>query len=667
MATRLTLPSITLPDARSAAGRLATWRPELGSDRRTTVWQFATAPWWLWSDMPKLPLPARNPSLPAGGLAGDWVVKGIDRIAVRVWIQRSLAIVARGLWLALLVGCLWLLIELLGGPALDTRGLLGVGIFFFICSVIVAALSRPSRAQIARMLDRSFGLQERISTALGNVGIDIPAEGERAAVTYLQMADAANAVTVTREHPAFRLRLPARELVMGVALGLAFAALAFARGAGGGVPEVQTNVVPAFVPAAQRFVQPKPEPAPPDPQNVPSVAEAQKMVQDSLDNQQDLSTLADALSDHAVTRDAAQLIDQGKYNEAAEALRDVSTHSDQLSDSDRQDLANDLNQAASQMSEGNKTLSGATQQAADGLEQGGESANEGVRDLANAVEQSGQQVQSSSELDQAMQQARQYAAEHPQSQQSQPESSDAPGNPGEQSPSQDTSNPGQSPSSASGQQTGQPGKADAEGGQGSEESDGQDPSQSSSEPGQGAPAQSDSSGQSSQRDGQSESQGQQSQPGNSSGDSSQQSSEPADSDAANPSQGGGVGGPSANQDQQHATDANSPAEQAGAASETKKDPSKSNVTDASKTGDDTSGPNSDTHAAVTLERQPDGQSVQINTDSNSSRVGPGAGVTVSSGSATQGDVGEAGPDSNHVPPEYRSIVESYFSDKEDGS
>ena len=55
--------------------------------------------------------------------------------------------------------------------------------------------------------------------------------------------------------------------------------------------------------------------------------------------------------------------------------------------------------------------------------------------------------------------------------------------------------------------------------------------------------------------------------------------------------------------------------------------------------------------------------MQIGGSSGASSLGPGAGVTVSSGTTQQGDVGQTGPDSNHVPPEYRSIVESYFSDK----
>ena len=350
MATRANLPSVSFPDLRNAAA----WRPALPSDRRTAVWQAVTAPWCVWSDVPKLPYPSRNPVLPEGGLAGDWVVDGLDRIATRVWIQRMMALVARGIWLALLVGCLWLVVDLAGGPALDLRIWLAVGIVIMLSSLIVAALSRPSRAQVARMLDRSFGLQERVTTALGNIGEEIPAEGEQVSVVYLQVADAANALTVAQAHPAFRLRPPARELVMAIALGLAFAALAFARGAGAGVPEVQSNVVPEFVSAAERFVQPEVEPVAPADQNPASVADVQQMVQSSMDNQQDLQTLADALSDHAVTSDAADLLDQGNYSQAAEELRDISNQADQLSDAAREDLANDLSQAASQMSAGNQ-------------------------------------------------------------------------------------------------------------------------------------------------------------------------------------------------------------------------------------------------------------------------------------------------------------------------
>lgn len=653
MATRASIPTISLPDLRSAAA----WRPALPADRRTLVWQTVTAPWWVWSDIPKLPLPSRNPALPEGGLAGDWVVSGLDRIATRVWIQRMMSIVARGIWLTLLVGCFWLVVDLAGGPALNAGILLAIGVVVMLCSLVVAALSRPNRAQVARMLDRSFALQERVTTALGNIGEEIPAESERASVVYLQVADAANALTIAQGHSAFRLRPPARELVMAIALGLAFAGLAFARGAGGSVPDVQSNVVPAFVPAAEHFVQPEAEPTVPPDQAAPSVADVQQMVQTSLDNQQDLQTLADALADHAVTSDAANLIDQGKYSEAAEELRDVANQADQLSDAARADLASDLSQAASQMSSDNQSLSDATQQAADGLKQGGDQARDGVRDLANAVEQSGQQVQSSESLDQAMQQAQQN--ESSSSSPSQSQAADQ----GQSSPNQDSgaSDQQQEPgSSASGQDSGQPGQAESTSGADAEAGTGEDPNASSGQPGEGAPADANAQATSGEQPGSGENENPAG--GNASGDSSDPSASDQTSETSDSNRGSGAGSESG----APPSEGNADAKTGGAAQNESagKDPSKSSVSDASETGTDTSGAGDDPHEAVTLDRAPQGESVQTSSNSGSSSLGPGAGVTVSNGSTQQGDVGQTGPDSNHVPPEYRSIVESYFSDKD---
>jgi len=598
--------------------------------------------------------------LPTGGEAGNWVVNGLDRIATRIWIQRMLAIVARGIWLTLLVGCLWLLADLLGGPAFDRRIWLAAGVVLILCSLVFAVLSRPSRAQVARMLDRSFTLQERVSTALGNIGKDVPAEGEHASVVYLQIADAANALTAAQELPAFRLRPPARELVMAIALALAFAALAFARGAGGSVPPAQTNVVPAFVPAAQRFVQPEAQPTP-DPQNAPSVAEVQQMVQTSMDNQQDLAALADALSDHALTHDAAEQIQQGNYSQAAEELRNVANQADQLSQSERDDLAGDLSQAASQMSEGNQSLSDATQQAADGLKQGGDPAKSGVRDLANSVEQSGQQVQSSETLDQAMQQAQQNEAANPgqgqPAEQAQSQSADQ----SQQQGGQEGNGDPQSASSSSGQPSGQPGEADSTSGADAEAGTGQDQQSSSGQPGEGAPSEANDSSAPGQQSG--EGQGQPpADNGAAAGQSAQSSAIQQTGDEGSPNQSSGAGGESGDENAQGGTNSNTGGKTA--ADSPSKDPSKSSVSDAAQTGDDTSGASQDGREAVQLSRAPEGESVQIGGSSGASSLGPGAGVTVSSGTTQQGDVGQTGPDSNHVPPEYRSIVESCFSDKE---
>ena len=64
---------------------------------------------------------------------------------------------------------------------------------------------------------------------------------------------------------------------------------------------------------------------------------------------------------------------------------------------------------------------------------------------------------------------------------------------------------------------------------------------------------------------------------------------------------------------------------------------------------------------VTLNRLPNGEAVPVQGAGSQSNLGSGSGMTAGGGGSAQGEVGESGPDSNHVPSEYRQVVESYFS------
>ncbi len=650
MAMRAGVPTIDRPETRRVPERLS----RLSPDRRIVAWWIISAPWWVWSDIPRLPWPSRDPVAPEGGLAGDWVVRGLDRIARRIWVQRMLAIVVRGIALALAIGSGWLAVELLGGPAFERRIWFGFGLALMLCSVIIGAFSRPARAQVARMLDRSFGLQERISTALGNIGRDLPAEGEAPSIAYLQVADAANAITLSQAHPAFRVRPPVREVVLAIALGLLFVALAFARGTGDGVPDVQANAVPIFVPAAQRFVQPA-APVSSDAQAAPSGSDTQQSVQTSLDNQHDLQALADALADHAVTRDVAQAIRQGDYSRAAETLRAVSTQADQLSENARQELASDLNQAAERMSEGNQALSEATRQAAAGLQDGGDPARTGMRNLANVIEQRGQHVQSPGAIEQAVPQSQESSSSAPGSSQ-QPASSPSQASTGQPGSEDQSGSP-----SESGEQAGQPGENASTSGADANAGIGSDPDSTSGQPGTGGPATTDAAG----APGRSSESGQ-GKPSDQNGSASGQSQPGAQTGAtSDASQGSGAGSNSGQLDAQGIADADTgaaaPNESAGRAS------SNPQISEAEPpAGSGASALGSGEHEAVELSRAPQGESVRIGGSSSAASLGSGAGVTVSSGATRQGEVGANGPDSNHVPADYRAIVEGYFSDKDGG-
>src|SRR5215217_1035 len=242
MATRLALPKMPRigidvdPREWVESGRRGlAWRPPRGAALRRALWRGATVPYWLASDVPAPQLPARDERAPPAGLAGDQV--------------------ARSAWLGILVGCLWLLVELQGGPDLDFGTLFWIAGIVAVPGIVFAALVRPTRRQVARMLDRSFGLQERMATAVENLGQGVPKEGERAQLIYLQMADAANVVAELRRYPVFAIRPPVRELVMAIVTALLFASLYFMRGVGGDIPPVQAGAVPPFVPASERMAQ----------------------------------------------------------------------------------------------------------------------------------------------------------------------------------------------------------------------------------------------------------------------------------------------------------------------------------------------------------------------------------------------------------------------------
>src|SRR5262245_22461998 len=181
--------------------RLNEWRQDLAEtvenapSRKLLLWRALWLPYWLGSDNPAPLLPARNQPLPAGGPAGDQVVHMIDDISRRVWIQRALNIIARALWLGLLVGFVWFIVDLSGGPEAHLHSLIYIWAILIIPGLVFAALSRPSRNVVARMLDRSFRLHERMTTALGNLGRDLPEPNQRASVVYLQVADSANVAT----------------------------------------------------------------------------------------------------------------------------------------------------------------------------------------------------------------------------------------------------------------------------------------------------------------------------------------------------------------------------------------------------------------------------------------------------------------------------------------
>ena len=637
-----------------------------------TVW----LPYWLFSDMPAPALPRRDAPVPPAGAAGDHVLRHVNRLILRIWLQRTLQILMRSVWLGLLVGCGWLIVELLGGPELRAWNVIWVTVALAVLGLVLAACSRPSRMQVARMLDASFGLQERIQTAVEHLGRDVPADGAHPPVGYLQIADAANVMTAVHRYPAFRPGLPVRETVLAIACGLLLATLYLIRGASGGLPALGAGEIPRFQPAKERLAAAE-QPAAQDPEapaDLPTASEVQEKAEQSSAAREDLSTLADALDDHPTTREAAEAIREGDYERAAQELATAAEQADQLSPAAREQLANDLDMAADAMSGENPNLQQGARDAADGLREGGEPAKDGVRDLSEAVSETGEKVVSQEQLAGEMRDAQaadQQRASEPQegseeqsgdpSEGGDPQSGDQQagegGDPQEGEPGEGAdAAPGESEAEA---QEGEPGEQNGEPGEGGEAQDGAegDRGQQGSE-GESAPGNGQDEGGASDAEG-----GEQGNPTEGEDGGGQDGDSPSGGEGEDAQTGSGAGGGEGAESDSESGAQGGEENATDAEGEALPDP---NLTDADggSDGGDTPGEPEDPRQSITLSRSPDAESYQTSGDTGSASLGSGGGASAGAGETEQGDVGEAGPDANRVPEEYRSIVEDYFTEPE---
>jgi hypothetical protein len=563
---------------------------------------------------------------------------GIDRLRRRLWVSHAAAAICRGIWLGIVVAAMLMLLDVVGGPTFNPLPAAVAGGVLLLAGIALAIVSRPSRQRTAQMLDRTFGLQERMTTALDDLGLGVPAPGARAPVIYLQMADAANAIAALRGDRRLRPTIPVREIVLIVLSALILSTLAFLRGLGGGLPELAAAHVPPFTPAIERPADPEPSAADVEAATMaPTVEEVMQRSDRSAQARRDLQTLATALADHAITRPAAEQIARGEYDAAIEQLRDASSQAGDLSQDAREGLGSDLDRAANAMQPETTGLHEATRDAASGLRQGDEPARSEMRDLADAVENAGKQVVPQGELAAQMRSAQQAQAE-------QGENSDQAAAPMDG----DTSD-----ASSGSNSSGDPGSgADADAGAAGDARSGNSPG--------GEEGQSGQSGQSGQAAvpgaAQQPGEGQSGQPSDASQPGAAAGGPDSEGDADSSSQGGGAGtGQSAEEAGERG-----PSSAANAMVGAGAGPADPNVSSGGGAeADPTALDGANERVALPSSSGQDG--VQTAADGGSALRGSGAGVTAGSGSATQGDVGEAGPDSNRVPPQHRETVERYFS------
>ena len=662
-------------------------------DPRLLLWQLVTFPLWLGSGIPTPPSPTlrggptvtTDDAAPARYLAGH-----LHALCRRFWLAWICSAVLRGVTIGTAISAIWVI----GGAA----GILSPpGMRWIVTLIIASALlglgfglvTRPGPVRVAAMLDRTFELDERLTTAVDPTLNDSRTADNR--MRRLQLADAANAFADIRAEIRGVAILPVREGVLAaLALILLIAALLLTI-AGTRIPATSDMTVPAFIPSAERFARQQQEaqaqqqaalakPQPPAKAGNASTGSAAS----------DLATVGQALSGQPVTKPASESIAAGDYPSAAQSLRDNAEKAGDLPQDERDKLADELDRAASNVSSDNPDLAEKTKQAASDLRAGGEQATQGMNDLADQIDKTGEKA--STEQNAADQQSSSAS-----SQQSAPSSSQPSSNGASNNQSASTQ---QQPSTSSQQQQGQapqqgqqsdPGSGMAAqpgigsdpqqgeaGQQGGQQQSGDQPAnstQTGAQPGAGSqqPANSGSTN------------GQEGDTGSTSAANGAQSGAPSDSSGSGSGdRGETTGGPPGKTNASPGTGSGAGAGQTtGSASGTDEKPGQSSSTGGDQNGRKTEianqgeagdpppaqGPQGG-EGSGNASAQSGGQSLVLQgtsdetvgagNDTGTSSSGSGAGAGVAAGNQTQGQVGPAGPDSNHVPDEYRDIVKNYF-------
>jgi len=620
-------------------------------------------PFWVGADLSAPRAHARFKPMSGIGPASRRLVSLLAAVRRRQMVVRFATLIARAFVLTLIIATCWAGWAAFGGPQINGDVLLAIGLGLSLAGLMYGWWHRPDLRDTARMLDRSFKLSDRVTTAIDHLTANPDRTAGHPHIAYLQIAEATNTVAILSRHASLRVRFPVRELVMITGFALLFLSLYLLRGTGSGLPDAGNAAVPAFVSAKDRLQQQQTVPNTPDStsQDPPTVAEVQARADESAAAEQDLLTLADALDDNPLTSPIADSIRAGDYERAAAQLEAVASQVSQLSPETRGNLADELDKAADAMTGNHPGLKDATEDAADGLRSDPQQAESSLTDLSEQISETGERVESQGELASDMRDARRAEGRGASSEDTRPEPGDAQSDgEGEQQIAGDGGDAasGQSGQTAQGEQTGGSGSSGSDGQSQQEDSGSEGEASGSAGTNQGGArgqtSDSQSSGESDQ-----ENSGDAGQSG--SGDvRGETGSESGESDGLSDTPDSGSGSGAGSGEGGEVQTSNGASEEPDEASAGSPDP---NITDGSGSGPN--GPGSEDgqpHSSITLSRAPDESGLRTGGASSSSS-GSGSGAAAGAGSVSQGDVGTAGPDSNRVPEQYRRIVEDYFSDE----
>ncbi|HML20840.1 MAG TPA: hypothetical protein PKD09_04280 [Aggregatilinea sp.] len=430
---------------------------------------------------------------------GTYLERRVRRWDRRLRLVQSAIWLPRGLIAGLIVAValasvartrVWLLprdVALLSGAVIAAAGLLA----------LLGVWLRPQPLpRLARTFDRRFGLKDRVSTALELVSGSILAVESMA---ERQLDDAVRTALGVNAAARLPIRVRWRELIVLVALAGALAYLLLAPNPRADELRAQQALDAALAEQAQALdatieeieqdgqltqaekdalTEPLKEARDTlnqqdvtQPEAVAALAEAGQSLKELSDGmlpeqQQDYEQAAQSLDGSQMTQPLSDALSAPDLQQAAQASDQLGEAVDQneLSEAEREDLANRLDQAADALEQSNPALAEQMRKAADALREGDtRAAQDALSQAAEALREQQQQLDQSSLSEQAQsaqqqtsnsQQQIAQAGQTPQDGQSAPETG-----PGQQSAQQQGSQTGQQQGQQQGQsaQEGEPG------------------------------------------------------------------------------------------------------------------------------------------------------------------------------------------------------------------
>ncbi|RRR69104.1 MAG: hypothetical protein EI684_16565 [Candidatus Viridilinea halotolerans] len=315
----------------------------------------------------------------------------LKQLASDRWAQRGVRLLLRATMLALLL--------LAGAAALQlfsayTPNWALVNAAALACVGVGAGLvlRRPaSPPEVARDLDRRFQLHEQLGTALE---LATPTEG--VAVHLHEQSR----TTMQRLHAQVAVQqvTPWREITTTLVLLLLVLGLLFISGRTSQAqvpPEALRPPEADTVPPSDPPIPDVPPPPPPA-EGMPDPGASQLVLTDPTDLAV-AAALAEALREQSVTRPAAEALERGQAGDAAQQLRDLADQAAGLTPQTRDDLAQALRDAASQIEPLDNALANQVRGAAEQLNTTGYDPADAFTDLAQAIEQWAQERSQSQE------------------------------------------------------------------------------------------------------------------------------------------------------------------------------------------------------------------------------------------------------------------------------